>query len=206
MKIDARTMEWIRPPKAYTVTADAVEIVTEPFTDLWQRTYYHFRNDNAPALQLKTAERYFSFVVKTEFDSRVRYDQSGIILYLDSDNWLKASVEYENDRIQRLGSVATNHGYSDWASTDIDASVKAIWFRLSRREDDFCIENSFDGVTFRQMRICHMFQAGGEIAFGIYACSAEDSSFQARFTDLELTECKWLAHDGQQPDDSQGRT
>ena len=202
MKIDARTMEWTRKPKTCTVTADTVEIVTEPFTDLWQRTYYHFRNDNAPVLQLQTAEPYFSFVVKTEFDTKVRYDQSGIILYLDSDNWLKASVEYENEKIQRLGSVVTNHGYSDWASTDIDASVKAIWFRLSRREDDFCIENSFDGVTFRQMRICHMFQAGGEIAFGVYACSAEDSSFKANFSDMELTECRWLAHDGQQPDDS----
>lgn len=201
MKIDARTMQWIRMPKESTVTADAVEIVTEPFTDLWQRTYYHFRNDSAPLLQLRTAEPFFSFVVKTEFDTKVRYDQSGIILYLDCDNWLKASVEYENDRIQRLGSVVTNQGYSDWASADIDASIRSMWFRLSRREDDFCIENSFDGVTFHQMRICHIFRAGAEIAFGIYACSAEDSFFRARFTDMELTECKWAAHDGQQPDD-----
>ena len=201
MKIDARTMEWIRKPKACTVTADSVEIVTEPFTDLWQRTYYHFRNDNAPVLQMSTAEQFFSFAVKTEFDAKVRYDQSGIIMYLDCDNWLKASVEYENDQIQRLGSVVTNHGYSDWASADIDASIKSVWFRFSRREDDFCVENSFDGVTFHQMRICHMFHAGEEITFGVYACSAEDSSFRARFTDMELTECKWLAHDGQQPDD-----
>ena len=39
-----------------------------------------------------------------------------------------------------------------------------------------------------------------EIQFGIYACSPEDSSFKATFTNMELTECKWLAHDGQQPD------
>ena len=201
MKIDARTMEWIRKPKACTVTADSVEIMTEPFTDLWQRTYYHFRNDNAPVLQMSTAEQFFSFVVKTEFDTKVRYDQSGIIMYLDCDNWLKASVEYENDQIQRLGSVVTNHGYSDWASADIDASIKSVWFRFSRREDDFCIESSFDGVTFQQMSICHMFHAGEEITFGVYACSAEDSSFRARFTDMELTECKWPAHDGQQPDE-----
>ena len=201
MKIDARTMEWIRKPKACTVTADSVEIVTEPFTDLWQRTYYHFRNDNAPVLQMSTAEQFFSFAVKTEFDTKVRYDQSGIIMYLDCDNWLKASVEYENDQIQRLGSVVTNHGYSDWASADIDASIKSVWFRFSRREDDFCIESSSDGVTFQQMRICHMFHAGEEITFGVYACSAEDSSFRARFTDMELTECKWPAHDGQQPDE-----
>ena len=28
----------------------------------------------------------------------------------------------------------------------------------------------------------------------------EDSSFKATFTDMELTDCKWRAHDGQAPD------
>ena len=201
MKVNAKEMKWIREPKQYEVTEDRVEIITEPHTDLWQRTYYHFRNDNAPVLQLETGEQFFSFVVKTDFDTKVRYDQSGIVMYLDSDNWLKASMEFENDQIQRLGSVVTNNGYSDWSSVDVDASVKSIWFRLSRREDDFCIENSVDGVNFKQMRICHMFHAKEKINFGIYACSAEDSSFKATFTDMEITECKWLAHDGQAPDE-----
>lgn len=201
MKVNAKEMKWIREPKQYEVTEDTVEIITEPHTDLWQRTYYHFRNDNAPVLQLETGEQFFSFVVKTDFDTKVRYDQSGIVMYLDSDNWLKASMEFENDQIQRLGSVVTNNGYSDWSSVDVDASVKSIWFRFSRREDDFCIENSVDGVNFKQMRICHMFHAKEKINFGIYACSAEDSSFKATFTDMEITECKWLAHDGQAPDE-----
>ncbi len=200
MKINATEMKWTRQPKQSLVTKDRVEITTEPFTDLWQRTYYHFRNDNAPVLQLSSSEQYFSFVVRTEFDTKVRYDQSGIIMYLDSENWLKASMEYENDAIQRLGSVVTNNGYSDWASVDVDASIKSVWFRLSRREDDFCIEHSFDGTHFKQMRICHVFNAKDTIHFGIYACSAENSSFKAVFTDMELTECKWLAHDGQAPD------
>ncbi|MBR4054052.1 MAG: DUF1349 domain-containing protein [Clostridia bacterium] len=55
MKLDATLMTWIRPPKEYAVTPERVEITTEPFTDLWQRTYYHFRNDNAPVLQFTTA-------------------------------------------------------------------------------------------------------------------------------------------------------
>ncbi len=176
MKVNAKQMEWTRAPKQYNITEERVEMVTEPYTDLWQRTYYHFRNDNAPVLQMSTDEKYFLFVVKTEFDTKVRYDQSGIVMYLDSDNWLKASV-------------------------DVDANIKSIWFRLSRREDDFCIENSVDGVNFKQMRICHMFNAKEKISFGIYACSAEYSAFKASFSDMEITECKWLAHDGQAPDE-----
>lgn len=200
MKINPKTMEWIRVPKQYVVSENKAEIITEPFTDLWQRTYYHFRNDNAPLLQMYTDEKYFSFVVRTVFDTKVRYDQSGIVMYLNSENWLKASIEYENGQIQRLGSVVTNNGYSDWASVDIDDSIKSMWFRLSRRDNDFCIENSTDGKNFKQMRICHMFNAEESVGFGIYACSPEDSSFKAVFTDMELTECKWKSHDGQQPD------
>ena len=201
MKINATEMKWTRAPKQYTVSEDRVEIITEPRTDLWQRTYYHFRNDNAPVLQLETEEEYFSFSFRTDFDSKVRFDQSGVVMYLDSDNWLKASVEYENGQIQRLGSVVTNNGYSDWASVDVDASIKSMWFRLSRRGQDFCVENSEDGVHYKQMRICHMFNAEKSIRFGVYACSPEECSFKATFTQLEMTECMWLAHDGQQPDE-----
>lgn len=200
MKVNIKDLKWIREPKEYVITEDKVKIITEPHTHLWQRTYYHFRNDNAPVLQLTTNEKYFSFVVKTEFESKHRFDQCGIAMYLDSDNWIKASIEYENENFQHLGSVVTNNGYSDWATTEIDASVKSMWYRFSRREDDYCIECSKDGITFNQMRVCHMWNGGGEIQFGIYACSPEASSFKATFTNMEITECKWLAHDGQQPD------
>ena len=50
------------------------------------------------------------------------------------------------------------------------------------------------------MRVCHLHEGAEKIRFGIYACSPEDSSFRAVFTDLALTACKWLPHDGQQPD------
>lgn len=201
MKLNPKNFQWIREPENCIVNDNCVKIVTEPHTDLWQRTYYLFRNDNAPVLQTYSCEKYFSFTVKTTFDSKRRYDQCGVTVYLDCDNWLKASVEYENGKIQRLGSVVTNDGYSDWASCDIPANVKSLWFRLSRRESDFRIENSFDGVNYHQMRICHLFNTTENVPFGIYACSPENSSFTATFSDMELTECKWQAHDGQAPDD-----
>ena len=107
-------MRWNREPASYSIQQERVEITTDPHTDLWQRTYYHFRNDNAPVLQMETDKRYFSFIVQTDFtESHHRFDQCGIVMYLDSENWLKASVEYENESFQHLGTVETNHGYSD---------------------------------------------------------------------------------------------
>ena len=202
MNFPVKKLEWTREPEAFQITPEKIEITTKPNTDLWQRTYYHFRNDNAPVLQMRTEEKFFSFTVKTSFDSKHRFDQCGVVIYLDSENWLKGSIEYENEEFQHLGSVVTNLGYSDWATTEIPASVKSIWYRLSRREDDYCIECSEDGKRFRQMRVCHLWKGDGEVRFGIYACSPEESSFQATFTDLELSECKWLAHTGQAPDEA----
>lgn len=200
MKVNKDLWNWTRKPNNFSISDEKIEIVSEPKTDLWQRTYYHFRNDNAPLLQISTSEKFFSFTVKTQFDSKHRFDQCGIIMYLDSENWIKASIEYENEKFQHLGTVVTNNGYSDWSTTEIDANIKSMWYRLSRREDDFKIECSLDGKEFKQMRICHINKATDKINFGIYACSPEDSSFKATFTKMEITECKWLAHDGQQPD------
>lgn len=200
MKLNINNFKWIREPKSCKITPTEITITTNPHTDLWQRTYYHFQNDNAPCFQMETEEKFFTFKVKTKFDSKKRFDQCGIVMYLDSENWLKASIEYENEKIQHLGSVVTNNGFSDWATCEISAKSKEMWYRFSRREDDFCIENSEDGVNFKQMRICHMAKATGKICFGIYACSPEDSSFDAVFTDLDLGECVWKAHQGQQPD------
>ena len=111
MKLDMKNFRWTREPEEFMIDENRVEITTQPGTDLWQRTYYHFRNDNAPVLQMETDEKFFSFVVKTDFSgSHHRFDQCGIVMYLDSENWLKASIEYENDAFQHVGGVATNHG------------------------------------------------------------------------------------------------
>ena len=199
MEFRIEDMKWTRAPREYEFRPGEITVITEPGTDLWQRTYYGFQNDNAPELQLETEEKYFSFVVKTNFESKHRFDQCGVVMYLDSENWLKASIEYENEEFQRLGSVVTNHGYSDWATTDIPATIKSMWYRFSRRESDYCLECSEDGVHFKQMRICHMWEGAGKIVFGIYACSPEQSSFKATFTGMQMMGCQWEAHQPNTP-------
>lgn len=201
--------DWKSEPKLNIIIADKVIIETDPGTDLWQRSFYGFQNDNAPMLQTKTKKN-FTFCCKVDFNYKNRFDQCGVIIYLDSENWFKASIEYENESFSRLGSVVTNMGYSDWATTDI--STPSYWYyRLSRRGPDFLIESSIDGIDFRQMRVFHLHVLGEttkamgkanpplptdkEVSFGIYACSPLESSFKAEFTDIELSDCLWQAHD-----------
>lgn len=200
MTLDLTAFSWRGQAPDWQMTDQTITITSRPHTDLWQRTYYHFQNDNAPLLMMTSQETYFSFSFKVTFDSKHRFDQAGLVLYLDSDNWLKAASEYENEDFQHLGSVVTNGGYSDWATAAIPSHHRTIYYRLSRRGQDFRIESSFDGQNFSQMRICHMAAAKASINFGIYAASPEDSSFDAIFSDFQLGPCLWQAHDGQAPD------
>ena len=51
--------KWIHKPKQFEIGNGGVKIITEPNTDFWQRTYYGFQNDNAPALLLPVLDKYF---------------------------------------------------------------------------------------------------------------------------------------------------
>jgi uncharacterized protein len=209
MHVDFSTSKWLNPPRMFEISGQSVKITTEPNTDFWQRSYYGFRNDNAHALLIEN-DINFTFTAKASFEYRKRFDQCGLVIYLDSDNWFKAAIEYENQDFSRLGSVVTNHGYSDWATTDIP-TPRVMWYRLSRRGPDFLIEASPSGSDYRQMRIFHLHALGettvemGKLnppaparqpaPFGLYACSPLKSSFEARFDNLKLEHCLWMAHE-----------
>ena len=192
-KIDLKEFRWINQPANFKLNSGVLTFETNPKTDLWQRTYYGFRNDNAPGF-LREVEGDFTFSVKTNFDYKNQYDQCGILLYQDSENWVKASIENENKEIARLGSVVTNLGFSDWATIDIPASISEMWYRFSRRGQDFCVEFSDDGEIYKQMRILHMHLPITVAKVGIYACSPLESTFKAVFSEFKIGPCQWQLH------------
>lgn len=208
-RFDIKSGSWINKPLKYCIDNDIVKIVTAPKTDFWQRSFYGFQNDNAPAFLFNTSMN-FTFSCKVVFDYKALFDQAGIIIYFNSENWFKASIEYENIALARLGSVVTNLGYSDWATKDIEP-VNSIWYRLSRRGPDFLLESSFDGDKYQQARVFHMHILGEtdkdkarerflsnsdekSLNFGLYACSPSDSSFEAQFSNFDLVDSSWEAH------------
>jgi uncharacterized protein len=190
MDFNISDFRWINKPGACEADSERILITTEPETDFWQRTYYGFSHDSAHAF-IMPATHDFTFSVKARFEYGKTYDQCGVVIYQNSDTWFKASVEFENDRYQRLGSVVTNDGYSDWATSDISSELRSLYYRLSRRGADFRIENSLDGIRYQQMRIFHLGGGDGEIHFGVYACSPLKSSFDAVFTEMKISESSW---------------
>ncbi len=180
---------WFNEPGKFQVH-DGLEIWTDSNTDFWQRTHYGFRNDNGHCL-LQDVTGDFSLTTQVAFKPQGKYDQCGLVLRLDEDNWIKASTEYISPENSKLGSVVTNLGYSDWATQDISPEVRQLWYRASKRGADVKLDFSLEGEFWQQMRICHLHQPSEKIAVGVYACSPLENGFWCQFKWLALESNEW---------------
>jgi len=182
---------WFHEPKRYRL-GHGLEIFTEERTDFWQRTHYGFQRDDGHCLLLKQTGD-FSLTTHVEFHPRAQYDQCGLIVRIDSENWIKVSTEYESEHVSRLGSVVTNLGYSDWATQDVKSNHSEMWYRISKRGSDFLLENSYDGQAWIQMRVTHLHRQAESYEIGVYACSPIGKDYRCCFKALEITDNKWQA-------------
>ncbi|MDR3210334.1 MAG: DUF1349 domain-containing protein [Planctomycetota bacterium] len=182
--------EWFNPPQQYQKGEDWLTLTTDPETDFWQRTHYGFQRHNGHAF-LRPLLPDFSFSLCTDFVPVGLYDQCGVMILVDADNWVKAAIEYDNPAYSRLGSVVTNLGYSDWATTDVSSDIRRMYYRLSRKGQDFLLETSADGDTFQQLRIFHLHADLAQAKFGLYACSPGEETFSVRFSGLKLEPSRW---------------
>lgn len=180
---------WFNEPKDFHL-GDGLELVTKPKSDFWQQTHNGFRRDNGHCLLTKV-EGDFTVMTRVKFEFRDRYDQCGLMIRVDEENWIKISAELENESLNRLGSVVTNLGYSDWASQDMPSEFQRMWYRASRRGQDFLIEASLDGNQWSQLREAHMHRCPEVLEVGVYACSPTGEGFQCRFRQLAITESRW---------------
>ncbi len=182
---------WFNEPSR-CLFGNGLEIYTDEKTDFWQRTHYGFRRDDGHCLLAAVAGD-FSITTCVEFRPQEKYDQCGLILRLDSENWIKASTEFEDEHCSRLGSVVTNLGYSDWATQYISSEYRQMWYRASKNGSDFLLEHSYDGQVWQQLRVTHLHRAFETIEAGVYACSPIGKDFWCRFKFVEIGENRWEA-------------
>jgi uncharacterized protein len=185
----APQLVWFNEPPHYELGAEGLTLETRAGSDFWQRTHYGFQRDDGHALLHEVAG---DFRLETEVSFRPlhRYDQAGLLVRLSADCWLKTSIEFELEAPSRLGSVVTNHGWSDWATQDVPATVRAARYRITRTAGDYRIEHAPPGGAFAQLRIArlHADDGAAKVYAGIYACSPDGAGFRASFRYLRITD------------------
>jgi len=183
---------WLNPPPEWRMSG-GLHVVTGARTDFWQRTHYGFRRDDGHVFHLLVAGD-FTIETRVRWTPRSQYDQCGLMVRAGPESWLKCSVEYEDEKHARLGSVVTNLGWSDWATQDVGAEVRAMSYRVSRRADDFLVECAPTAADWHQLRVAHLHGCPEELMAGAYACSPVGERFTCTFEHLDFQPCAWAAH------------
>ena len=187
-------LNWFCEPSRWCLQggAEGLSLFPDAATDFWQRTHYGFQADNGHFL-FATVEGDVRVETRVRFRGLHQYDQAGLMLRFNSDSWLKASVEFEPDRPNRLGAVVTRQGYSDWSTQDVDAAFKDFAFRITRTGGDCLVEASLNDGPFTQLRLAHLDGGSPGIAgntapaqVGLYACSPKEAGFHAQFGCLRI--------------------
>ncbi len=171
--------QWKNEPVTWSRNNDGLSVTPDTGSDFWVRTHYGFTHDNGH-LYSTAIEGDVMVEATIEAEFRAKYDQAGVMLWLDHETWLKTGVEYVDGR--HYASVVVTRGFSDWSVCRQDTFTGRFRIRLARWGD--AVEARFgngDG-ELAMLRLGH-FPAGPGIA-GAMACAPIAGGFSAQFTEL----------------------
>ena len=170
-------MQWFNEPAQWTIQDHVLSMQVTPQSDYWRISHYGFTVDDAPFLYtLRGGE--FEVKVKVSGDYRTRYDQAGLMLRIDHENYIKAGIEFVDGKYN-LSAVVTHHT-SDWSIIPLEKPVPFVWIKAVRRLDAIEIFYSFDDQEYTLMRNAWM-QDNLPIMVGLMGASPDGQGFEARF-------------------------
>ena len=175
-------MEWFNQHKKWNIENNKLSMFVTPKTDYWRITHYGFVVDDGPFFyQLVGGE--FEVKLKITGDYKTRFDQMGLMLRIDEKTWIKAGVEFVNNKIN-ISTVVTNEK-SDWSVIETTNNPKTIWLKAVRKLDAVEIFYSLDNITYSMIRLAY-FPDNKPVMIGMTAASPDGIGFNALFEDFEI--------------------
>lgn len=104
--------DWLNPPVRVEVDDGDLLVTAAEFSDFWRTTSYGFIHDTGHAL-LNPFPENTALEVQWRLDYNQQFDQAGVLVWADDENWIKAGVEFA-DGAPQLGAVVTRE-VSDWS-------------------------------------------------------------------------------------------
>jgi uncharacterized protein len=175
-------MIWLNEPARWSENDEGLEISPDEGSDFWRITDYGFIHDNGHA-RLAPVDGDFTASVEITADYREQFDQAGLMLRVDAENWLKTGIEFVDGRCF-LSAVVTR-GFSDWSVIPLDGCPERLGVRLHRAGDAVTIETSINREPFQIMRVTYL-PAGGASGVGPTCCAPTKAGFTAKFTDFKV--------------------
>lgn len=180
---DLSKANWHNEPDNIRWSENVLEFETGHKTDFWQSTWYGFRRDTGHFLGLEAPADFSATLV---FDGAYEelYDQAGIMIRVDENNWIKAGIEY-SDGVRNLSTVVTRGGHSDWSMVAAANLLGEQQVRLTRIKDSVFVHFLTRNEEWQLMRLCAFSEDNAKV--GPTACTPERSGLKVRFSHFEIT-------------------
>lgn len=175
-------MQWFNEPEQWEIKGKALTMSVTPHSDYWRISHYGFTVDDAPFCYA-TYGGEFEVKVKITGDYKVRFDQAGLMLRIDKENYIKAGIEFVDGKFN-LSTVVTHHT-SDWSVISLDKPVPYIWIKAVRRKDAVEVFYSFDDQTYTMMRNAWM-QDNTPMMVGVMGACPDGEGFNATFEHFKV--------------------
>ena len=196
MKPRLDKMNWFNEPEEWKIEEDKLEMFVTPKSDFWRISHYGFTVDDAPFYFSEQGGE-FETKLKISGDYQARFDQAGLMIRMDHENYIKAGIEFVDGKYNI--SVVVTHKTSDWSVIELDCPVKAIWIKAVRRLDAVELYYSFDNEKYKLMRNTWL-EACKPVRVGMFAACPDGDGFNAFFSDFEINHLpdavrsEWLEH------------
>lgn len=175
-------MQWFNEPEQWEIKDNKLMMKVTPQSDYWRISHYGFTVDDAPFLYT-TLGGEFEVKVKMTGNYKARFDQLGLMLRLDHENYIKAGIEYVDGKYN-ISTVVTHHT-SDWSVITLDRPVPYIWIKAVRRLDAIEIFYSFDDKEYIMMRNAWM-QDNHPVMVGVMGACPDGDGFEATFEEFKI--------------------
>jgi regulation of enolase protein 1 (concanavalin A-like superfamily) len=175
-------MQWFNEPEKWEIKNKRLEMFVTPQTDYWRISHYGFTVDDAP-FYYSTYGGEFEAKVKLTGDYKARFDQMGLMIRIDHENWIKAGVEFVDGKFN-ISAVVT-HKTSDWSVIQLDTIPSYIWIKAVRRLDAVELYYSFDDKNYKMMRNAPL-QDNHPVMVGLMAASPDGKGFAATFDNFSV--------------------
>lgn len=170
-------MQWFNEPETWEIKDNALSMFVTPQSDYWRISHYGFTVDDAP-FYYATYGGEFEVKVKITGDYKTRFDQMGLMIRVDHENYIKAGVEFVDGKYN-LSTVVT-HKTSDWSVISLDKTPPFVWIKAVRRLDAIEVFYSYDDKTYTMMRNAYL-QDNIPVMVGLMAACPDGKGFNAKF-------------------------
>jgi uncharacterized protein len=174
--------KWINQPTSWSVTNDTLDVTTNERTDFWRETHYGFIRDNGHFFAI-SAERSFTAHLRFQAKYSHLYDQAGMMIRIDENNWIKTGVEYTDGKYA-LSTVVTAEK-SDWSIGTLEGDQDDVLLRVTLKDGSVRIQASTDGIHWPTFRLFSFPKSAGYLV-GPMCCSPERSGFNVRFSEFAM--------------------